>query len=84
MEPDRRNHVSGLYHAALERPPGERAAFLKDACDGDESLRQEIESLLGYEAASVRFLETPAAHMAGRAAIGPSPDRRAARRRGHG
>ncbi len=70
MEPDRRNHVSGLYHAALQRPPGERAAFLKEACDGDEALRQEIESLLGYEAASARFLETPAAHMVGRE-LGP-------------
>ena len=46
---------------ALQRPREERDAFLKDACNGDESLRQEIESLLQYEQASARFLEGPAA-----------------------
>ncbi len=70
MEPERRNQISDLYHAALQRPPGERAAFLNEACDGDEALRQEIESLLNYEAASARFLETQAAHMVGRE-LGP-------------
>ena len=66
MEPDRQHQISDIYHAALEHPPGERAAFLNEACDGDEGLRQEIESLLGYEAATARFLETPAVHMIGR------------------
>ena len=57
MPRERRDLISGLYHAALERPPGERAAFLDEACDGDEALRQEIESLLAYESASARFLD---------------------------
>jgi serine/threonine protein kinase len=61
MEPDRRNRISDLYHAALARAPEERRAFLTDACDGDGALRQEVESLLQFEPASVRFLETPAA-----------------------
>ena len=60
MEPDRRNRISNLYHAALMRGLGERSAFVKQACAGDEALLQEVESLLGYEAASARFLETPA------------------------
>jgi serine/threonine protein kinase/WD40 repeat protein len=60
LEPDRRNQISDLYHAALQRGPGERSAFLKQACAGDEALLHEVESLLGYEAASARFLETPA------------------------
>jgi hypothetical protein len=59
MGPDRRDRVSNLHHAALARAPGERGAFLKEACEGDEGLRQEVESLLNYESASVRFLETP-------------------------
>jgi len=47
MEPDRRRHqISDLYHGALDRKPAERDAFLKEACDGDEALRREIESLL--------------------------------------
>jgi predicted transcriptional regulator len=61
MGPDRRDLISTLHHAALTRAPGERSAFLTEACEGDDLLRQEVESLLDYESASVRFLETPAA-----------------------
>ena len=38
--------VEELYHGALERDSSERVAFLQAACAGDESLRQEVESLL--------------------------------------
>lgn len=61
MEPERRNQISDLYQSVLARAPGDRSAFLKEACGGDQALRQEVESLLDYESASVRFLETPAA-----------------------
>ena len=71
MEPDRRNQVSDLYHAALEHPAEDRAAFLQEACNGDEVLRQEVESLLQYESASSRFLETTAADIAGALASAP-------------
>ena len=30
--------VEEAYHAALARPPGERDAFLQEACGGDEDL----------------------------------------------
>ncbi len=43
-----------------ERDPGERAAFLEQVCAGDESLRQEVESLLAEDAGVHSFLETPA------------------------
>jgi serine/threonine protein kinase len=39
--------VEQLYNAALERPEAERAAFLGEACGGDEELRRDLESLLG-------------------------------------
>ncbi len=61
MPSESRARISALYHAALERAPGERRAFLRNACDGDESLRQEVESLLRYSSGAVLFLETPAA-----------------------
>ena len=35
-----------------------------EACDGDEALREEVESLLEFESASARFLERPAAVVA--------------------
>ena len=39
--------VEQIYNAALERPEAERAAFLGEACGGDEELRRDLESLLG-------------------------------------
>jgi serine/threonine protein kinase/Tol biopolymer transport system component len=56
-----------LYHAALEREEGQRTAFLKEACAGDEDLRREVESLLAQEDAGDRFLEAPALEVAARA-----------------
>ena len=63
METARRELLSRLYHAALECPPGERSAFLKDACAGDPSLQRELESLLRHEPAAARFLEIAAAQI---------------------
>ena len=51
--------ITDLYHRALEHAPEKRAAFLEQACDGDETLRAEVESLLQYDAQS--FLESPPA-----------------------
>jgi eukaryotic-like serine/threonine-protein kinase len=55
--PPRQDRISTLYHQALERPPEQRRAFLEHACNGDESLRAEVESLLAYDDDS--FLEQP-------------------------
>ncbi len=49
MEPERWQKVEQLYHAALERGESERAAFLEEACGGDEGLRHEVKSLLVYQ-----------------------------------
>ena len=46
MNPQRWQRIEALYHAALDRPPGEREAFLAGACEGDVGLRTEVESLL--------------------------------------
>jgi Tol biopolymer transport system component len=65
MERDRRNQISNLYQAALARPPEERGAFLTEACAGDDLLRREVESLLGYESAAAEFLEISVVELAG-------------------
>src|SRR5688500_19134262 len=49
--------VERICLAALERPPTERAAFLVQACHGDEALRQEVESLLAHASPAEHFLE---------------------------
>src|SRR5262245_33894346 len=60
MSVDRQRLISDLCHAALERRASERAAFLSDACAGDEALRHEVESLLSYADAADRFMERTA------------------------
>ena len=46
MTPDRWTRIEELYHAALKQSADARAAFLVEACSGDEALRREVESLL--------------------------------------
>ena len=49
MESERRRQVEQFYLSALQREPTQRAAFLAEACEGDEKLRVEIESLLAEQ-----------------------------------
>src|SRR6516225_2356792 len=58
--PDHWRRVDELYHAARARDAGQRAAFLADACAGDEALRREVESLLAQPASAQGFLNEPA------------------------
>ena len=51
--------VDGLFEAVLERDLHERAAFLREACAGNDALRQEVESLLAHASAE-DFLDRPA------------------------
>jgi len=59
--PDRWATVERLYHAALTRPIEERAAYLAEACAGDEGLRREIESLVAQGASAEGLLTGAAA-----------------------
>jgi serine/threonine protein kinase/WD40 repeat protein len=49
-----------LFHRALERPAGERAAFLDQACAGDAALRRRVEALLRAHDQPGSFLAKPA------------------------
>ena len=57
---DRWQRIEELYHSAREREGSQRAAFLKEACAGDDALRREVESLLAQEKGVEGFLEAPA------------------------
>jgi eukaryotic-like serine/threonine-protein kinase len=46
MAPERWTAIESLYHAALERKPAERTAWLRQACGADSNLLGEVESLL--------------------------------------
>jgi len=61
MTPEEWQHVKQILTDALEIAPGERAAFLDQACGGDAALRAEVESLLLSFANAGAFIERPAA-----------------------
>jgi serine/threonine-protein kinase len=60
MSPERWQQVDHLYHAALERGPEQREAFLRGACQSDDELLREVESLLARDASGDPMLERPA------------------------
>jgi predicted Ser/Thr protein kinase len=53
MNQERWQQVETLYHEALEQESSGRGAFLTQACNGDEELRREIETLLATEGEEV-------------------------------
>jgi hypothetical protein len=58
--------VEQLFHAALEREPGAREAFLNEACSGDDDLRREVESLVAAGNRKTAFMTSPAMDVAAR------------------
>jgi len=66
MDSDRWKQVDSLLQSVLEHPPGERDAFLRQACAGDEALEREIRSLLAAQQQAGSFLESPAIEAAAR------------------
>lgn len=57
---DRWQQVEDIFHAALERAPSERAAFLDEACGSDVELRADVESIIAAHEAPGDFIDTPA------------------------
>jgi serine/threonine protein kinase len=62
-----RKHPNGFEKScgsgALERSESERTRFVEQACAGDDALRQEVESLLGYRSEAQELMDKPAAEM---------------------
>src|SRR5947209_11501006 len=60
MTPERWQEIKRIFDDALDRSPDERSSYLVAACDGDEGLRREVESLLDSFDESASFMEQPA------------------------
>jgi serine/threonine protein kinase len=60
MTSARWQQIDQLFHATLECDSTDRATFLAQACEGDESLRREVESLIKAHQQSASFMEEPA------------------------
>jgi serine/threonine protein kinase len=60
VTPERWQRVKEIFHSALDCAPGQRSAFLANACRGDEALRKEVESLLAAQERDGSFIDSPA------------------------
>src|SRR5262245_51316374 len=67
MDKQRWQQIETLYHAALERAPDERAAFLADACADDSGLLREVEELLRHDGTAGSFMQDNALAVAAQA-----------------
>jgi len=60
MTPERWQRIDEVLQGALDRAPAERAAFLSEACFGDEDLERETSSLVKAFDEAGDFIEEPA------------------------
>ncbi len=49
MQPERWQQIEALFQSAVARSIHERTAYLQQACQGDETLRREVEALLAAD-----------------------------------
>ena len=73
MTPERWREVEDVLQAALDRPPRERAAFLDEACAGDDELRSEAAELINAHDEAGDFIEQPAIAQDARVIVGDQP-----------
>jgi Tol biopolymer transport system component/predicted Ser/Thr protein kinase len=66
MDSERFRQIDNLLQAVLERPEGDRDAFLREACAGDDALASEVRSLLSSQRQAGSFMESPAIEEAAR------------------
>jgi eukaryotic-like serine/threonine-protein kinase len=59
MDAERWRRISALYHEASAREGGDRAAYLAQACAGDETLQRDVESLLDSQRMAEGVLAGP-------------------------
>jgi eukaryotic-like serine/threonine-protein kinase len=57
---NRLSHIEQVFHAVLEVPAAERAAYLTRACGNDHALWAEVTSLISSFESSNGFMEQPA------------------------
>jgi eukaryotic-like serine/threonine-protein kinase len=73
MKLERWQQVDQVFQSALERAPAERAAFINEACGGDDALRREVEALLAADGEAESFIEAPAYTVAAPLIVGSDP-----------
>jgi Tol biopolymer transport system component len=64
MRAHRRQQIEALFEQALDRPRGERSAWLEEACRGDDALREDVQRLLAAHEREAGILEQPVRSLA--------------------
>ena len=64
MKPELWEQINDLFQLAVERAPEDRAAFLEEACRGDEALCREVKSLIACYEPAEGFIESSAFEVA--------------------
>ncbi len=64
MASDRHRQLMSLFDQAVALEVGERDAFLDKACQGDESLRRDVEALIANDADPISFVDAVPSHAA--------------------
>jgi Tol biopolymer transport system component/predicted Ser/Thr protein kinase len=70
MTPERWARLEALFHAALGVAPERRSAFIRERCDGDDSIYHEVMSLLDQASDGTELIAVPR-----EAAFGGAPSR---------
>ena len=73
MTPERWKKIDERAQSALELGGDERAAFINEACAGDDVLRRPVESQIAYQQQASGFLELPAFRSLAELLTDPTP-----------
>ena len=65
--------IFSVFEGVLERPPGERRAFLDQVCEGDGVLRRGVEELLMAHERGASFLDRPVVERLPGGGVVPDP-----------
>src|SRR5262245_8194637 len=60
INPERWKKIDELLDVVLELEPDKRAAFLQNACAGDEALKIAVEKLIALDQEEEHFMDSPA------------------------
>src|SRR6266545_2638930 len=74
MTPERWQQIEEVLQATLDRAPGERVAFLREVCAGDDELQTEACSLVSAYETAADFIEEPAIAQDARVLLSDYPE----------
>jgi len=75
INPERWKKIDEMLDVVLELEPDKRAAFLQQACAGDEALKTQVEKLIALDQQDEHFMDSPALQAASEFLVETHPSR---------